>query len=192
MIARRTTRWSAGRIRIRSVVLSLIGIVVAAIPGLAADQELYFSKGLHVPFGATPLIFETHERIEVALELRTLSIEDRDRFPRLVIDDYRVDEPKHYADGRVPNVRFEIMEVGPGNTLTPASYRVATQGDGGLDVEYHMAGVQFQLGRSRAMYWLVDHLWHFGGLFAQHWPGTYQIRAFYREFVTPPLFVTVK
>lgn len=160
----------------------------------AADQELYFSKSsAFAPLGTTPLVFGNNDPIDFELVLRTLSVEDRDRFPPLVIDDYKVDVPNYYADHRVPNVRFEVLEVIDGKATRPASYRVSTHGDGGIDVQYLTADVWFALGRYELTYRLIDHLWYVGALlFAHHWPGTYQIRAYYREFVTPPLLVIVK
>ena len=169
------------------------GILAASVAASGGNQQLYFSKTAHVPLGTTPLVFGTHDAVDVALELRTPSVEERDRFPPLVISDYRVDVPNYYADKRAPNVRFEVMEVVGGHAVWPASYRVATQGDRGKSSQYLTADVWFQLGRSRSTYWLVDHLWYLGALlFGQHSPGTYQIRAFYREFVTPAILVIVK
>jgi hypothetical protein len=75
----------------------------------------------------------------------------------------------------------------------PASYRVSTQGDGGVDVEHLTADVWFELGRFHTTYWLIDKLWYVGALlFAHHAAGTYRIRAFYREFVTPPMLIVVR
>ena len=153
----------------------------------------HFSKSpAYAPLATTPLVFGNADSIEFQLVLRTLSVEDRTRFPDLVIDDYRVDEQRYYADHRVPNVRFEVDEVVAGRTARPASFLAWTQG-GGASVEFLDAHVSFRLGRFRTTYKLIDRLWYVGALwFAQHARGTYQVRAFYREFVTPTMLVVVK
>jgi hypothetical protein len=182
--------------------VSLIPLVVAlTAPARAAVRELYFVQPFaaeHVPAGPAALRFSARDSVSLVLELRALSVQDQNRLAPLMVNDYRYDEPNHFADNRVPNVRFEVMAVG-WLGVRPASYRVASQG-GGASLQYLHVNAWFQLGRSAVTYWLRDRLGYAGWLFAEHWPGTYRIRAFYRpsfgppfaELVTPPLTVTVR
>jgi hypothetical protein len=179
--------------RRRFWLIAAIGILVAPVLVNAADRDLYFSKSPdYAPLATTPLVVQKSDSIEFELVLRTLSVEDRTQFPDLVTEDYRFDVSKYYQDHRVPNVRFEVEEVAGDNTVRPASYRLSSRG-GGVDLKYLTADVSFELGRFQTTYRLIDHLWYVGALlFAPHARGTYQIRAIYREFVTPTVRIIVK
>jgi hypothetical protein len=171
-------------------------IAMAACTGLpsgsllaqAGKRELYFTHRGERVEGTSPLRFRTTDYISLELELRLPSLEDRST--RLVIDDYRYEEPNYFTDKRVPNVRFEVTKV-RGRARRPTSYRVASQGSGG-DVEREHTNVWFQLGRSRAVYRLRDWLGYLGLFLAPHARGTYQIRAFYEGLVTPAIAVAVE
>ena len=165
---------------------SLIGLLALAIVAApasvrSADQALFFSRSEHAPLPETPMVIHPRDEFKITLNLRTKSIEDRGRFPLLVIDS-RLE----------PNVRFEVTEFRKGTPYLPASFWVEGQLDRQVDGPYHMAQVWLWLGRSKPFYWIADHFGYIGKMSEKHWEGTYRIRAFYREFTSPPIFVTVQ
>jgi hypothetical protein len=165
-----------------------------------AERAFYFldpSRGGPASTSGPPQRFGALNPVDLNLEVRTLSVEEQNAFPPLVIDDYRYDTPNYFADHRVPNVQFEVLTVGNNGALAPAAYRVGSQG-GGVSGPYLHVNAWFELGRSGVMYWALHHL-RFLLPLACNWPGTYRIRAFYRpgrprlpqEMVTPPIMITV-
>jgi hypothetical protein len=178
----------------RTGLLVVAGILAASVSMQAADQELYFAKSpdFATPLGTAPLVFGVKDFIDFQLVLRTKSVEDRSRFPDLIIDDSLIDLRSQSAVHPAPNVRVEVLEVLRGGVTRPASYLVSGSGDS-VDVQYLEADVWFLLGRYQMTYRLMYGLWYVGALLLDyHAPGTYRIRAFYREFVTPPVLVIVK
>jgi len=161
--------------------VAAILLVAGANASRAADRELYFSKMAHDPLAATPIVYGPRDSIQLTLNLRTSSSADRARFPPLVID-HRLE----------PNVRFEVIEMRKGVEYLPASFRIDGQRDRQVDGPYQMADVWFLLGRSQPFYHIADHFGLLGRASDKHWEGTYRIRAFYREFSSPPIFVTVR
>ena len=162
----------------------------SSLPAQPTIGQLYFTyRGKRIEDTA-PLRFRTTDRISVELELQTTSLADRTAMPDLVIDDYRYDEPTYFTDKRRPNVQFEVSRL-RGHSARRSPYRVASQGSGS-DVERMYANVWFELGRSRTVYWLRDHLGYLGAMIAPHAPGIYRIRARYRGLVTPPITVAVQ
>jgi hypothetical protein len=190
-------RWQAC---LTVVVLCIPLQLSLSVSVMGAERAFYFldpSRGGAASTSSPPLRFGSLNPVDLNLELRTLSVEEQNAFPPLVIDDYRYDTRNHFADHRVPNLRFEVMTVASNEAVAPAAYRVGSQG-GSASGPYLRVNAWFELGRSRAMYWALDHLRFFLPL-AGNWRGTYRIRAFYRpgrprmpqEMVTPPIVITV-
>ena len=164
-----------------NVVFVFALLVIGAASAGAADPELYFSKTSHSALSATPLVYGPRDSIEFILNFRARSIEDRERFPELTIAD------------RDASVRFDVKEIRRGIEYLAASYRVESLDRREVvDGPYRMANLRFLLGRSQPLYWIADHFGGIGWVVDKHWEGTYRIRAFYREFTSPPIFVTVR
>jgi len=181
---------------------SLIVLLITMQVANAADERvMYFADpskpGQHMPVGPRPVTSETGSLVSLELEIRTLSVEDQNRFARLVIDDYRYDEPTYFTDKRVPNVVFDVTTL-DGN---PAPFRVSSQG-GGATLEYLHVHVAFEIGgdpeqlerETNRTYQEIaakslkpeDALIHLKTLkqkFAPNQPGTYRVRAIYRPDV---------
>jgi hypothetical protein len=164
--------------------------IVALMPLSTSAQELYFSAASNTRIGPAPVVFGTRDRIEFMLTLRTQSAADRDRLPLLTIDDFRYDVQKR--DGRVPNVRFDVMEMRQGTAYQPASYKVASERHLRLDGGSQTVDAWFLLGRSQPVYWMQDHFGMLAHVLEPHWEGTYRVRALYRDVASPPIFVTLR
>ena len=195
-------------------------ILAAQAP--AQSRRIYFllPSGVaeHRALGDTPVTLKAGERIDLELEIRTLSVEDQNRFAGLVIDDYRYDTPRYFTDGRVPNVEFEVM-VERNGSRTAMPFRASSQG-GGVDLQYLQVHVAFEFGGDHdkiqaetvrlAELWsrkripdqeAADKLLALRRDLAPNPPGVYQVRAFYRpnvpgnwkgELASAPVAIIVK
>lgn len=184
--------------------LLLILAILYAASGAGLDRKLYFLEpskpGQHVPVGNTILTFEAGHRINLRLEARTRSLEDRNDFVHLIIDDYRYDEPNYFTDKRVPNVTFEVTMLENGR-YKRVPFRVSSQGSG-ASVEYLSAHVAFEIGgapekietetrkisqevlaRTLRLEDAAARLEVIKRQWAPNQPGRYRIRAFYRPNV---------
>ncbi len=126
----------------RFLVLFLI-IVTSAT---AAEQNvLYFDDpskpGQHIPVGEQPITVKVGAMIDLQLEIKTASLEERSTFADLVVDDYRYDTPNYFEDHRAPNVSFEITTM----EGKPVSFRVGSQG-GGVNLQYLHESIFFEIG----------------------------------------------
>ena len=159
-LSNQETRSARPSIR-RATALLAVFFFLGIWTGVAAQQSFYFADPLHGgPAGREAFRFPALNAVNLNLELRTRSVEDQNRFPPLIIDDYRYDEPNYFADHRVPNVKFLVFRRDRYGVETPARYRVGSQG-GGRSLSYLRVNAWFQLGRGVVGYWLLDHFGFF-------------------------------
>lgn len=163
---------------------------------------MYFvaPPAFHVPVDKKPLVFTRHDSVSAILEIRTPSVEDQNRHPSMVIDDYRYDTPNYFTDHRVPNITFEVVAVHNG-VSTPIPFRVSSQGGGGelqylnVDVDFYLGGDPAKIeSETKKIYeqMVKKGLTPENGVKAiekirkdlgGNQPGTYVVRAFYRPKV---------
>lgn len=179
---------------------------------------MYFADlskpGEHVPITTHSVTARRGSPVDLQIEIRTRSVDDRNAFAPLVIDDYRYDEPNHFADKRVPNVTFEVTD----SDGRPAPFRAASQG-GGASLEYLDVHVALDIGgdperleretneilQEVAVEKLrpeeaIPRIEAIQRTFAPNQPGTYRVRAIYRpkvpgkwtgELSTAPISIVV-
>jgi hypothetical protein len=125
---------------------------------------------------SAPVQHEAPNPVDLDLVFETASVEERSRYPDLIIKDFRYGPTYfHQQTLNVPTVDFVVTAVDRGGHESATMFQVASQG-GGVDVGMLHRDVWFRLGRFPFMHWFRDYMWLPVNSSAR---GTYHIRATY-------------
>lgn len=120
------------------IALLLFIMILPTVAYGEIDRSFRFSKNLdksHLVDG---------KDISFELELVAFDVRDQNRLERLVIDDYRYDEPNYFVDKRRPNITFTIEQF-VGGQWKSAAFRTFSQG-GGASLNILTVNVYLQIG----------------------------------------------
>jgi hypothetical protein len=107
-------------------------IIILAIT-LTAFCNAETASNLAIKFHGDKNSFAEKESIHFQLVLDAGSNSESNKYEKLIIDDYRYDEPNYFSDKRVPNLTFHL-EKKEKNSWSSHPYRLSSQG-GGLMLE---------------------------------------------------------
>jgi hypothetical protein len=171
-LSARRRYWTPATAALIATLLLLTGLTRNA--GAQSQPTFYFRDRNGIV--SAPVQHDALNPVDLDLVFETESVEERSRYPDLIIKDFRYGPTYFRQQTRnVPTVDFVVTAVDGGGHESATMFQVASQG-GGADLGMLDCDVWFRLGRFPFMHWFRDYMWLPVNSSAR---GTYHIRATY-------------
>jgi hypothetical protein len=171
-LSARRRYWARAKAALVVTLLLLTGLTRNA--GAQSQPTFYFRD--HNGVVSAPVQYEALNPVHLELVFETESVEERSRYPDLIIKDFRYG-PTYFREQKlnVPTVDFAVTAVDGGGHESATVFQVASQG-GGVNGGMLERDTWFRLGRFPFIHWFRDYMWLPVNSSAR---GTYHIRATY-------------